>query len=62
MPNFINKSWPVLLMPIWWILWLIGFIFHNCYFKFRNEYRKVKPEQRNAPAKKRNEVNREEKL
>ena len=62
MPNFINKSWPLLLMPLWWILWIVGFIFHSCYFKFSNEYRKVKPERRNAAENKKKEVNREEKV
>jgi len=49
MPKFINKSWPILLMPIWWILWILGFIFHNAYLRFRNEYRKVKPRNRKDP-------------
>lgn len=46
MPAFINKSWPLLLMPIWWLFWLVGLIFHNCHFAFKNKYKHVKAEAR----------------
>lgn len=52
MPNFINKSWPILLMPVWWIFWIIGLIFHNLHFNLRNKYLSIKGKKRDKKAKK----------
>lgn len=52
MPNFINRSWPILLMPLWWIFWLIGLILHNLHFNLRNKYRRIKGKKRDKKAKK----------
>lgn len=46
MPAFINRSWPLLLMPLWWVFWLLGLVFHSCHFVFRNRYRHIKARRR----------------
>lgn len=49
MPPFINKSWPILLLPLWWLFWILGLIFHNGYLISKNIYHRVKPEDRRDP-------------
>lgn len=50
MPPFINKSWPILLLPLWWLFWFLGLVFHNGYIVSKNIYHRVKPEARRNPA------------
>lgn len=52
MPNFINKSWPILLMPVWWVFWIIGLLLHNCRIVIKNRYRYIKGKKREPKTKK----------